>query len=1113
MSRCFCVFILFAVIGLILWSHFATQGAVAFEHPRDSHQQSAPVSTSTSTSSVRLSPHVDQHASSQRPVDWWWLAYQSDLSGNWEIYRRRGSDNSSTQLTFHPAADTDPALNPGATAIVFVSERDGNAEIYRMGADGSGQTRLTHHAAADTQPTWSADGVEITFVSTRDGNAELYRMRADGSARQRLTTDGAADRFPNWSRDGQQLVWVKEIGNQGWLWVMERDGSNARAIAGPLRRLQHPVWSPDRTQIVFDYDVDGDDYNELGLFTVADGTVALFEDVNNVPPFPLFELEMGDWSPHGKGITLVSSEYKWQQTADGYEIVQQRIGLDRLCLVGHCDGGLLTVGPEHPGAVLAPSIQSEDIWAPQTILHALPRVQRRGNFLVRWSGRDQGPAGIASYDLQYRTERVSVWHDWLVQASDTSAIFHLFDPGIVESVETIYFRSRATDQAGNQGNWIASPSGETATTFFATTLVGQVTDARGIPRVGQELTVLPALSGTTATDNQGNFELRLPTTGRYQVNNVSLDATVDQAYTFYELPSENLLENGGFEAASRWQGWQRQGTYSPTMSTDFVQRGSGAARLGYDCVPNCLTKVSAPPSLDNDEFTFIPSNSDVVHALARSPAGQLLYLQYTDGGGWSTPRSLARGAIFNLRGVEDATGALHIFWELGTDVSQIAYATRTAEGVWKPALQLNAGQQPEVVLGLAGELHLFYNHCADHCVQLQLYHRQRTAAGDWLPEEMITSNLSNEVYRAAVTSDHQIHLAWLEREQIDSATSTSQLRYATFSNETTVSTSQVLVEKPYLGQIELMAAGDDQLYLLYEHQFLLTKPLTGTWSAPMLIANNRGLLAVDQAGSAHLFTSSVDGQSWYHRFASTDDSAWSTPHTEPHSFPQVNSVDIIAPERFQWYSAQGDFWRTTDVSTTGQSSLAQSVTIPANLHKPTLSWMQEIQGGSGGQSHFQLSIQDEITTTVLYSRSSNIPWQLAWVDLAPWAGQRVTVTFTVEQAAGEPPFLTYLDQIALGAWQTPLPLRVTPRSVDIGVAATVVITGENFIATPQVRVGNTAIANVTWQDEGRLEVSLPASLAAGIYPITLINPAGEMATLPNAIAIGEQSYLPIILQQ
>lgn len=58
------------------------------------------------------------------------------------------------RLTINSASDVKPAWSPDGTKIVFESDRSGNDEIFVINANGTGQTNLTNHVADDEDPSF-----------------------------------------------------------------------------------------------------------------------------------------------------------------------------------------------------------------------------------------------------------------------------------------------------------------------------------------------------------------------------------------------------------------------------------------------------------------------------------------------------------------------------------------------------------------------------------------------------------------------------------------------------------------------------------------------------------------------------------------------------------------------------------------------------------------------------------------------------------------------------------------------------------------------------------------------------------------------------------------------
>ncbi len=155
-------------------------------------------------------------------------------------------------------------------------------------------------------------------------------------------------------------------------------------------------------------------------------------------------------------------------------------------------------------------------------------------------------------------------------------------------------------------------------------------------------------------------------------------------------------------------------------------------------------------------------------------------------------------------------------------------------------------------------------------------------------------------------------------------------------------------------------------------------------------------------------------------------------------------------------------------------------------------------------------INTHLSTTQIFSSHTTTPWKLGWVDMSAWQSQTVSVTFALQQAAGDTPMQVYLDEVALGSWQTPVPQVATPNQFEVGASVPITITGENFIATPVVKLGDTALPDVRWIDEKTWVATLPATLPAGRYVLQVVNPSGQTAFAQTIVTVGKQTYMPII---
>ncbi|NIO07942.1 MAG: hypothetical protein GTO40_08030, partial [Deltaproteobacteria bacterium] len=88
------------------------------------------------------------------------------------------------------------SISPDGKWIAFDSNRSGNKDIWIMRKDGTEQRQLTTHTAHDWVGSWSPDGKQIVFHSLRRGNRDIYVMPVAGGAVTSLTSHPAEDFVP-----------------------------------------------------------------------------------------------------------------------------------------------------------------------------------------------------------------------------------------------------------------------------------------------------------------------------------------------------------------------------------------------------------------------------------------------------------------------------------------------------------------------------------------------------------------------------------------------------------------------------------------------------------------------------------------------------------------------------------------------------------------------------------------------------------------------------------------------------------------------------------------------------------------------------------------------------
>lgn len=220
---------------------------------------------------------TDNTACETNPVyspDGEWIVYESNVSGNGDIWRLRVSGGTAEQLTTDPAFDTYPYWTADGQGIVFESERSGNKAIWYLDLSASGATPVPVTAGDenDASPASSPTGPWVVFESTQDKviGSDIWVINIDGTDRRRLTfgPEGSYARTATWSPDGLEIAYETNASGESAIHVVPVAGSDAWQLTPTFGYEGHPAWSPDGSWIAFESTRDG----AMNIFIVpADG--------------------------------------------------------------------------------------------------------------------------------------------------------------------------------------------------------------------------------------------------------------------------------------------------------------------------------------------------------------------------------------------------------------------------------------------------------------------------------------------------------------------------------------------------------------------------------------------------------------------------------------------------------------------------------------------------------------------------------------------------------------------------------------------------------------------------------------------------------------------------
>jgi Tol biopolymer transport system component/tRNA A-37 threonylcarbamoyl transferase component Bud32 len=209
-----------------------------------------------------------------------WIAFDSNRSGNQDIWIMRKDGSDLRQLTTNPAHDWVGSWSPDGKQIAFQSLRSGNRDLYIMPVAGGAVTPLTNHPAEDFIPIWSPDGEKIAFSSNRSGNMDVWVMPSNGGEPVQLTFHEAQEFLLRWSPDGKQLVFnSKRTGRCELFLIPAEGGEPVQLTHGAWSDIYPRFWSADG-RTIYAGGIGGPENEGANLWavSVADGTARSLMD-------------------------------------------------------------------------------------------------------------------------------------------------------------------------------------------------------------------------------------------------------------------------------------------------------------------------------------------------------------------------------------------------------------------------------------------------------------------------------------------------------------------------------------------------------------------------------------------------------------------------------------------------------------------------------------------------------------------------------------------------------------------------------------------------------------------------------------------------------------------
>jgi TolB protein len=158
------------------------------------------------------------------------------------------------RLTSHTMDNFGGRVAPDGQRVVYQSNRTGNYELWLLDRRAGTERQLTDHPAWDAMADWSPDGREIVFLSDREGTPQVWVLEVESGRVHHLSEKSFSIPFedlfggPRWSPDGKAIGFIAAGEKEQGLWVVDPQGRNERSVLPGVMGFD---WYRDSRHVVY----------------------------------------------------------------------------------------------------------------------------------------------------------------------------------------------------------------------------------------------------------------------------------------------------------------------------------------------------------------------------------------------------------------------------------------------------------------------------------------------------------------------------------------------------------------------------------------------------------------------------------------------------------------------------------------------------------------------------------------------------------------------------------------------------------------------------------------------------------------------------------------------
>lgn len=1031
------------------WSPDGTK--IAFQAYRDG-QAEIYLMNADGSGQTRLTVNADYDGGPAWSPDGSQLAFSSYRNGGYRIWVMAANGSGQTQRSTQPYS-FDPAWSPDGSQIAFDADSDGDGwqDLWRMNANGS-NPQLVYDPAGTTDAwprSWSPDGRYVAFT-------QIDFINYGG------TWYWTGARLTGWDTTGLTYIINLSAPGQSTDWNPDWQTTDAASPTASVNAL--PAQSPGPIPVSWH----GSDIGAAGLrnfdVQVKDGAGGAWMDwLVGTAATTAFYPGLGGHTYYFRARAR-DNAYNleaWPATHDAVTAVEalppQSAVLPLPAFARENQSRLLQWGGGDPGnsGIQVYQLQYRDVtnngdWT-DYYFGSYTTTNQTSTPLFSCGGQ------VCAYRARAR-DNAQNQEDWPAEADTQTTFYRWGITGVVHDNAGALVSSAAVTLTPHSYSGTLTSDGAGYYSAYALNFAGQPYLAQwGKPGYGP-------LPGTTFAENSEDvaLDLYLPPADNVLVNGEfeSGDLSDWLAQGLISPVVTNTLRHTGDYAAL--VGTDQLFTEPQNVSGGktgpvlMAQDSGGAIHLAWaDPIAITYTRrdntgawsspqtVATMATWHQSSFDLIVTpdgNPHIVWDGWENGSLHVYYARRDSNGTWSTAEKISQTAGgWGPQAAADSTGNVQVIWMTSSPDSgsvDIYSARRDISNGWAAPLAIantaGSSSMPHLAIDNANTAHVIWEE--DLSPTRGILYARRPAGGPWSVPQTISGSTYAFQPALAVEAGGIVHVVWFHL--ISSLNVPVYYARRAANGVWSAPTSFAVASQEAVGVLQLHVKADaaGTAHAIWHNGdnddkriFYAQRPAaTGVWSSPVTLSddwlNRMPQLVVNANGLVHVTWNN------YGRLVYTKrdlNGVWSAPREiTPHA-PSVDEAQrMVADEAtgsFHLAWSRGN-WETgiyyegpNPVAQTHVSALQQVVSVPITHSTPTLSFLYQL-GNFSGLSAFHVRVLDASGSTALFSTTARAEdWTHGSFDLSAWAGQTITLTFDVEEVAGQLPAWIYLDEISLGS--------------------------------------------------------------------------------------------------